>query len=347
MALSQRVVWSASALFFLPQVLSAQGNECTSLPIQKPKDGPGLAPEFSDIYDNLAEFQEAFQKDSYQTFKKLLHPSIHRSEEQKKEVFNGTVYEYGLKNVKLTLTSLWQLKIKNSTNPVAKCPLGEARGVVGSENQIIAMHSYLGGEEQIRLYTIYIPIPRSMAESKKLTKQSALVHLHAQTWTYEKKAPDNLLEEARKFNEPKDAMTAWFVAEAARRLLAANPYFEPTELAGATKTAAELRQRAGSIEGAKAAVAATGTGWSFVDYTVTFGGKGLEAGVKLRTKEEQALKAQSEDCEKNLKALAKLAPESMRKRFPGMHCLPYRQEENLDNPPAGGTQFFTWKQLGI
>jgi hypothetical protein len=303
------------------------------------------SPELKPLYTAIADLERAFEKNDSGLFSELVHPALSR-EAKAKDVFPGTVHDFGLEKAKLVRNAMYAAEFPQSlTTNIAECPQGELRGVVGPSSQFAVMHSFAGGNEQIRVFSIFAPIPASFAPKMKNAKRThGIVMLFAQTWTHGKKAPSVLLQEARKWSVLNEPVTAWVMAEASLRLLAANPYFTPTELSEAKRVALQTKDKLPAFTNLKERIHDAGTGWNFEELAVIFQSSALEVGAKFRMKEEETVNGQLEKCKKLGTVLASEFP-GLTKAFSGFECMPYAKEEGLGEPPGAGTQFHSWKSL--
>lgn len=319
---------------------------CKLLSLSAPKEFTGMPEFLPDLYKALQDFEDSFAKDDKELFKTLLHPAMRRTPLQKDEAFISTVQTYGLAKVKLVRSAIFLGTFAPDQEPVADCPSGTLRGVIGPAPQVAVVHTYFGGGEQVRLFSIYAPILKVQADAAKSKYKTGLVMFHAQVWTHEKKAPDKLIEDARKWGILNEPVTAWLLAESGRRILIANPYFTPNDLAPVTAFTTELQGKLGSFEPIKTKVAEAGMGWEFLNMTVVYQDSGVEAGLKFRMKGEEATNTMLDKCRK-LSSLVAQDFSGLRLRFKGVECLAYMPGEKLEEAPASGSQFLTWKDLKL
>lgn len=302
--------------------------------------------ELKALYATLAEFERAFERNDARLFADLVHPALTR-EKRKAEIFATTVQDYGLEKAKLARNALYQASFPTE-NPArtVTCPQGELRGVVGPTLQFAAMHAFNGGNEQIRLFTLFAPIPKSFAPKMKNPKQEfGIVMMFAQTWTHGKKAPEILSAESRKWSLLDEPITAWILAEASHRLYAANPYFVPNGTREAELLATQAKQKLPTFESLKAKVREATSGWEFLELAVIFQSKAVEVGVRTRMLEtEEPVNAQIEKCKTVGRLLASEFP-GITRPFSGFECMPYARGEATETSPEAGTQFHTWNTL--
>ena len=298
------------------------------------------------MYEQVSQFEKAFEQKDRVLFKSLLHPALQRSADQKNEAFDGTVQDFGLDKAKLTRNAVYKLQFTAGAEPEVLCNLGKVRGVVGPSEQYAVVHTFSGGTEQVRLFTLFAPILKGQAELAKSKNTIGLVMLHGQIWTHEKKAPDAMLEDARKWANLDEPVSAWLLAEGGRRILAANPYVVPTSLKLAEDLSTQLRAKITNLDTLRGKFSQSGIDWDFLDFTVVYQASGLEAGFKFRTRTEEGVEIQMEKCKRATAVLAKELP-GLRHRFRGAECLAYGPTEKLQNPPTNGSQFFKWSELKL
>lgn len=316
---------------------------CQSLSLYESASTPeNLKP----LYETLADFERAFEKNDASLFTELVHPALTR-EKKKDDTFVSTVQDFGLEKVKLARNVLYRVEFptENPARTVA-CSQGELRGVVGPTLQFATMHAFAGGNEQIRLFTLFAPIPKSFGPKMKNPKRElGIVMMFAQTWTHGKKAPEVLVAESKKWSLLNEPITGWVLAEASHRLLSANPYFVPNGLSEAEGLALQTKQKLPSFEGLKTKVRESNVGWEFLDLAVIFQAQAVEVGVKTRMQaQEEPVNAQIDKCKTVGRLLASEFP-GLTKTFSGFECMPYAKGEALDASPDAGTQFHAWKTL--
>lgn len=317
-------------------------NVCRGLSLNAPSDVSG---ELKALYEAISDFEKAFEKNDTSKFRTLVHPALSR-ERDKPDVFTGTVHDFGLEKAKLVRNAVYELHFpRDRALKTVACKGGELRGVVGPERQYAVMHSFAGGNEHIRVFTIYSPVQEGLKTRQGATKRDlGLVMLSAQVWTHGKQSPEVLLSESRKWSLLNEPIAAWALAEASVRIMAANPYFVPEHLPEAERIATASKARLPNLNPFREKVARSGTGWHFESLAVIFQQDGVEIGAKFRMKGEEAVDAQIEKC-KTLGIMFGREFPSLTKRFNGYECMPYGEKEDLDAPPAAGTQFHAWRNL--
>lgn len=348
-ALGAPLFLSQLSLAQTPTPNSPKENVCSARPIVETKESvSAFKNTFADIYQNLESLENAFLKQDKIQFRKLIHPAIHKTVAEKNALLEDTSYDFGIRGVKLSRTAVYEIEINNPSDLNVRCGSGvTVRALAGPTNQVVSLHSTLGNEEQVRLFTIWIGIPKSLAEQKKISASSAIAHFHSQMWTHGKKSPALILEDAKSFAAEKDWLTSWMLAQGALRILSANPYFILDETEEAQKLSDKTRQEITEVAKAKENLAKLKTDWTFEDFTVVYGSKGLEAGVKFRMEKEVTFKELGEKCKAATRAVMEVTSQSLRKRFSGAQCLAYQLRENMAEAPDSGSQFFSWKDLGL
>lgn len=303
--------------------------------------------DLQEFYNTLKDFEDSFLLSNRDLFKSILHPALRRKESEKNEVFDGTVANYGLEKVKLVRNVLYGAEFNAEGDRVVTCQTGQLRGVIGPTTQIAVTHSYISGPEQVRITTLYSPIIKSQAEAVGTNRKWGLVMLQSQFWTIDKKTAQLYLDDAKKWSILGEKLVAWTFAEAARRIWNSNAYFIPNELGEATQIASEYKNATKKeLSLAAETVRNQKTDWEFLDFTSIFQEKSLEFGIKYRMKQEESTNIFLEKCKKNSAAILKNLPGVTRK-FKGVECLAYQPQEPLSESPAMGSNFSTWKDLGL
>jgi|GEM_PF-662255 len=301
--------------------------------------------ELKPLYEAVADFEKAFADNNNRLFRTLMHPALSR-ERQNPEVFDSTVQEFGLEKAKLQRNALYSLDLPlGSEKTTAECGKGEIRGVVGPTQQYAVVHTFTGGNEQIRVFTLFAQVPPQLMPKQGNDKRPiGIVYLQAQVWTHGKRSPEALLVESRKWSILGEPIAAWIHAAAAERILLSNSYFVPTDALAAQQLSRDSKARIPSLDTLRSRVKSGGTGWDFIDLAVIFQAKSLEIGAKFRMKGEEPLNAQIEKCKTLGLTLAQEFP-GLVKQFTGVECMPYGPSEKTEEAPDAGTQFHTWKEL--
>lgn len=318
---------------------------CESIPILSK---PGQDPLLSDFLKGLDGLEKSFLQNDVSTFLPILHPAIVRDPPERREIFTGTVLRFGLTDMSgMMRTLLFKLDFGDEKITLAECPFGAVRGVVGPKVQLGAIHTLRTKHEQVRLFTLFAPIPEGQRAAHKSALSVGLVHMHAQVWTQEQKSPTVLLDEARKWRQLNEPLAAWILAEASRRLLVANPYLELRDGDAAMSMVQELeKQRPPVAEIQKQIEPANKEKWTFEGFSVAFSGTGIEPLVKFRLpKIDPDLSAVTSRCRDLVVAMSSRF-QGMKSRFRGVECLPYQPGENLSSAPGTGTRFVSWEEMG-
>lgn len=326
-----------------PQPTTLAQPTCEALPLQIKATEGNLA-EFATLLDGL---ENAFTNQDTKTFLAILHPAIIRDPAERRDIFEGTIARFGLTSMKkMARTQLYRMKFPNEIPPAVTCSFGKARGVVGPETQFAAVHTLYTEHEQIRLHTIYAPVPKALRTTHNTAHDWALVHLQAQVWTQGQKAPPVILEDAIERSRLNEPLAAWVLAEGALRLMASNAYLEPPELARAIELSQQTSKKLPTQHEVNTLLASTGEHpWTFAAFSAAFQSTGIEPAIKLRiTKKNQDISALLRQCLPEIKKLAPLF-KSMHKTFRGVQCLPYFATEDLRGAPSLGTMFVTWEEL--
>lgn len=302
-------------------------------------------PLLTELNERLLQYEQAFADENTKAFHNLVHPALHQKLETSKQIFDSVFPTYGLVKPKLTRVAIYDIRLSNkSAEPVVDCSQGRVRGVVGPERQIVVFHVAYGGNEQIRFTTIFSAVPESVQKLSKRNIGVGAVMFHTQTWTHEKKNPEALLREARKWSGLNSPLVAWMYAESAVRLLDSNPYFRPIELDSARTQSEEYRGRATSPTVIAEKLRVAKKEWEFLGFTVVFQASGVEPGLHFRMRPGDVLSAELEKCRSHSAEVVKLLPE-LRERFHGVECIPYQPGEDLSKAPSGGTWFLKWDDL--
>jgi hypothetical protein len=320
-------------------------SDCKQMPLNKPQDITGYGDYVLDFYAALAEYEKAMAESRVDHLKKLLHPSIVKEDRAKDEIFNTTIQEFSLEKAKLARTAIYYLNLPASGLPEVKCLGATVRGVTGPHQQFAVIHSHHSNSEQVRLFSIFAPIPDSLVKKTKAKFRVGLVMLHAQIWTHAKKSPEVYFKEAKSKAE-KDGMAGWLYAEAARRLYASNPYYAPNELAESQQFVDTHALKKPDLAKIKAALKEKNFDWEFLDFSVAYKEVGIEPAIKLRLIKEESSKEHLEKCEKISGVIAQHLT-ALKADFKGVECLAYLPGEPLENPPALGSAFFPWTKLGL
>ena len=331
----------APALESFPRERSSDSsqNECTPLSLFALKSKSIPDSSLNEFYE---KFEESFRTGDSRLFRSLIHPSLSR-ESKNPDIFNSTVEEYGLKNVELRRSFAYELHFNRRESQTAECPNGRVRGVVGPTTQVAMIHQFLGGNEQVRLFTLAAPVPISLRKDPKL--DWGIVLLQAQIWSHGKQTPTALREEAQKWFLLGEPFSAWAIATAGRRILEANPYFEPNELEESQQQSARYESSKPSPDPINENLAKEGIKWKFEDSTVVFQAKSLEIGLKVRMdREEIPVNEQIQTCKHIGRIFLSLNP-GIRNRFSGFECLTYLPKDNLSVPSDAGSQFHKWSDL--
>lgn len=317
-------------------------NTCTRLSLQPTGK---ISSQDEQFYKALEEFERSFAEHRRSAFADILHPALQQNAAQKFEIFESTVQDFGLEKAKLTRSSVFQLRF-NGTGTEIQCAPGKVRGVVGPKEQYAVMHTFSGGSEQIRLFTLFAPIVPSQVEQYKTKYKTGLVMMHGQAWTHERKNAEALLEDAKKWGVLGESLVAWLVAESARRIVTGNPYFEPENTAAITREAEAFKVKVTEDAALRQKMPHSGIDWEFLEFSPVFQASGIEVGLRFRTKAGEDVAAQMEKCKKASAFVAKEYPQ-LRLRFRGLECLAWGPEENLTKAPGNGSQFFPWKDLKL
>jgi hypothetical protein len=289
-------------------------------------------------------FESSFRDDDEKRFQSILHPALQLAPAKRHDLFMGAFSDFGLSKPKLVRSHLFELTIDDVARPVAECSTGILRGVAGPKRQWALFHTILDASEQVRFMELYAEVPRAIEKRHGTQYGIGLVMFHTQVWSHERKAPGKLLEEARKWSELGSPLTGWFLAESATRLLNANPYFQPAELAEARSITQEMFERGVRYAEWEHQLSAVPRRWKFVELSPVYQASGIEPGVRFQASRDPEPLKLSNECRKNLSALVKVLPK-LSDRFHGVECLPYGPGEELTRPPAAGSVFLKWSDL--
>ena len=255
----------------------------------------------NDLKLALNDLEAAFATEDSKLFHNLAHPSIHQTLSKSKLIFESVFPTYGLVKPKITRASLYELTFPVTTKTVeVECSGGRARGVVGPERQYMVQHTAFSKNEQMRITTIFAPIPKAVRELNKAKYGIGIVMFHTQAWSHEQKTPVGLLEEARKWNRLKSPVVAWMFAEAAKRILDSNPYFAPRETSEALLLADELKTQLPQVEKVNGALRGSESSWNFLGFTMVYQGYGVEPGFYFRMKEGEVLNQSLDKCRQHV-----------------------------------------------
>jgi hypothetical protein len=328
-------------------VTTTEQPRCSSLNLTNLSNStdPKYQETLKGLEDFAKSYESAFKNKDSRLFQSLTHPALSR-ETKRSSIFNETILEYGLDKASLARTSAFLLHLpRSSLTQATNCSIGTIRGVVGPENQAVLIHTFLGGNEQIRLFTIVAPVPASFQKGN--TTQWGVVMMHTQVWTHGRKIPQTILEEARVWKNKGQPLVYWAKSNAALRILQANPYFEPNDLEAA-------RQEAAAALAQRPQIAPLNTifqeqqipknEWTIEDYAVVFQAQDIEFGVKVRMNREFPVNEQIENCKKTGRAIVQQHP-TLQEAFSGFECLTFGKDEKLESIPLAGSQFHTWKSL--
>jgi hypothetical protein len=302
-------------------------------------------PLLTELNERLQQYEQAFAEENTKAFHNLVHPALQQKFETSKQIFESVFPAYGLSKPKLTRVAIYDIRVPSkAAEPVVDCPSGRVRGVVGPERQIAVFHVAYAGNEQTRFMTIFSAVPESVQKLSKRKIGVGAVMFHTQTWTHERKTPEALLKEGRKWSGLNSPLVAWMYAESALRLLDSNPYFRPLELDSARSQSDEYRGRAISPAIVAEKLRSAKMPWEFLGFTVVFQASGVEPGLHFRMRPGDVLSVELEKCRSHSAAVINLIPE-LRERFRGVECIPYQPDEDLSKVPSGGTWFLKWDDL--
>jgi hypothetical protein len=313
-------------------------NSCKSMSLFDLKATKSTDESLNGFY---TKFESAFKDHDGKLFRSLIHPSMTR-EVKNADIFNSTVDDFGLEKVNLTRSSAFLLSFLEPKSQFAECESGIVRGVVGPKEQVALIHTYLGGNEQIRIFTLATKVPASV---RKLPEQEwGIVMMHAQTWSHGKQTPSSLRAEAKKWNLLGEPITAWALSRAAQKILEGNPYFEPNDIQETNRLENALRQLKPNTTDLNDLAKIAGIDWVFEDITVVFQAKGLEIGLKVRMpKTEIPVNAQIDTCKKMGRIFIQKYPGTAQ-RFTGFECLTFLPKEDINSPSDSGSQFHRWEK---
>jgi hypothetical protein len=337
---------SALLLFFaLPCTARSVAPECRSLSLSsvvEPSDAV-----LKDVNKALVDYETAFENEDGTIYHSLVHPSKHQTKSQSQSQFETLFPSYGLVKPKVTRSAFYELRFPAGVKDFeAECHSGKARGVVGPERQFLVQHIAFSKNEQIRITTLFAPIPKGVLSLNKAKYGVGIVMFHTQAWSHEHKTPVSLLEEARKWKVLKSPVVGWIFAEAARRILDSNPYFTPRELSEANSLVNELRPSLPNVAEVQKARGGDVTSWEYLGFTMVYQGYGIEPGFYFRMAEGEELNKNLEKCRRSVGRVFPFVKE-IRQKFHGVECLPFAPGESLDGTPKGGTMFVPWSEVKL
>lgn len=95
---------------------------------------------------------------------------------------------------------IWEINIAGTPEPgrLVRCGDLQVQPVFGPRQQYAVQYSAFTGSNQTRLFVVFAPSLVGADEGKPLSEvRPGLVHLQVQRWTYDNRAPERLLAEAR------------------------------------------------------------------------------------------------------------------------------------------------------
>jgi hypothetical protein len=351
-------VWTTVAIMILTNTALGQGgsqgssqggsqgaSDCGVLTLDSPPQKKEFAAFAKDTYEQIKQMEEAFFAGNRSLFMNIVHPALRASlAGNKQDPFQETVYEFGLKNAKLTRTTLYLARFGEGT-PEVLCQFGTLRGVVGPKLQIAAIHQTLGTRDQIRIVTLWAPVLDSQKTKAKFDKESGLVMLQAQNWSLGGKTLTSLIEDTKKWNVLQETTLSFVSLSAAKKLGFSNPYYTPQETGQLAQLEKEVASKLNLSE-FKSRIQALGTEAQFIDLESVFKADRIEPSLRFRyTSSELSGKAYLELCKKVSQAVTPLLSPAFRKEFNGIECLGFSPQEDIQLPPSQGSQFFNWNEL--
>jgi hypothetical protein len=294
-------------------------------------------------------FEKAILTENRKDFLKILHPQL-KKQAKEPGLFEGIVAEFGLSKAKLVRNSIYKVVTGASYEETATCDGGGVKNLVGPKTQIHVFHSFTGGNETIRIHTIYVEIPKSIVAKESFfdVKEDyiplALAHFFAQAATHGKKTTAQILEEATYWGNLNEPTNAALFSHAALRLTTANPYFFAPEFSEVLRIAKKYQPFLLLSESLKETLNSVEKGWQFLTLSPIFQASSLEVGVKLKMPLDTTVDAQTKACQKIGFEIIKNIP-ALAKAFNSFECLPYTDGEPLTYAPGAGSQGFLWKEV--
>lgn len=332
------------ALFFSACSLPSFASYCKPVSIIHNSTTKIFGASAENFFKMLDVYEKSFSTKDKRLFSTIVHPSIPKKTEDKESVFESTVGVFGLDKATLRRSAIYEIDFGKDSE--VECAVGTVKGVSGPQKQIAVLHSFVSplSEEQVRVFSLYAPVVPSLKKMHQFPYENGLVMLHAQVWTYDKKSPQKLAEDARTWGRIDEPLAAYILAEGGRRIADANPYLRAKEIKILEDLSKEYGQKRGDAGAVKAAVAKVGLGWEFLDFVPVYQSRGIEVGLKFRTTKGEDVKGILEKCARLGREVFAIET-GLKSRFRGVECLPYAPEENLTQPPALGSQFLSWKSF--
>jgi len=320
--------------------------QCQSVPlVADTKDKSASKPH--PLAGVLDDFEASFLLGNSDRFAAIVSPALMKSKTDSKKIFDGTLLEYDLRRVKLQRNWIWEINIAGTPEPgrLVRCGDLQVQPVFGPRQQYAVQYSAFTGSNQTRLFVVFAPSLVGADEGKPLSEvRPGLVHLQVQRWTYDSRAPERLLAEARQTASAGDTLVGAILAEASARVLEINPYVIAPLLSDARSLATQLNTNLTSQQNKFLAGTGENADWKAEKIVPVFRDGSLAVGIKFRMAKEISVNDQAQLCRDTGRKLFTQAP-VWKERFSGFECMPYGATEDSAKPPRGGSQYFTWSML--
>lgn len=318
---------------------SAQCGQCQSLSLNFAPDS--LAPELKNLQKALELLEQSIQSKDSRLFSSLLHPAIHKPENEKRRILESSLLEFEIHKSKLIRNKIYVLDFKKDRELKTRCDDGDLQGLVGPNTQAVVFYSFFKRNEQYRLTANFSPVMVPQQQEHASVPNLGLALFHIQAISYNGKNAERLLNEAERAFQNHSALSAWLLTEAAVRLESSHPYWTSSALEGMKVTSRNYRKiladRLLNLDFRSSLQKAT-SNWIFEDITVVFQAEGIVPGLKLRNVYDDSLNTQIRKCQQ-VGATFKSHVSSTGDDIQGVECMIYDKEQDLTQPPKYGSQF--------